>query len=197
MNVARPIRKEEYEVFRKELYIYKDGAESASRYAVSLDEDPTLRPKDLSKKLAEVQANKDRLVVMLNRAILNDAYWKTISKRIEARFESETNKAYLDEQVKSLKNQELRQGQASVFAAKAVVDALFDGKGVYEDQTALVYRNWQDALAFLGETKNIYESVDKTSFLLALQLKSVMVNMRISGDPSEDAPTEQQVSVGR
>ena len=196
MNVARPIKKEEYDAFRKELYIYKDGAESASRYAVSLDEDPTLRPRDLSKKLAEVQANKDRLVVILNRAILNDAYWKTVSKRIEARFESETNQAYLAEEVKSLKNQELRQGQASVLAAKAVIVALFEGTGTYDDQMALVYRNWQDAMAFLGEVKNLYENVDKTSYALALQLKSTMVNMKIFGDPSEDTPSETRVGIG-
>ena len=192
MNVARPIKKDEYDAFRKEMYVYKDGAESASRYAIQLDADPTMKPKDMSKKLAEVQANKDRLVVILNRAILNDAYWKTVSKRLEARFESETNQAYLDEQVKALKNQELRQGQASIIAAEKTVKALnlFDGKGTYVEQTSFVHSQWQDSIAFLGEVKNIYENVDKTSFLLALQLKSIMVSMKIFGDPSEDAPSE-------
>ena len=65
--------------------------------------------------------------------------------------------------------------QHRVVAREQVLN-LFDGKGTYVEQTSFVHSQWQDSIAFLGEVKNIYENVDKTSFLLALQLKSIMVS---------------------
>ena len=197
MNVARPVKKEEYDAFRKEVYSFKDGVETSCNFTVSMDADPTLQPKNLTANLAEVQAKKDRLVVVLNRAILNESYWRTVAKRIESKYESETSKAFLEQNVRELKNQELRQGQASIMAADAVVRALFDGKGNYDEHMALIYRNLQDAIAFSSEVKNIYENLDHASRNLAVQLKSVMVNARVYGDPSGDEPSETRLVAER
>lgn len=184
MNVARPIVKTEYDVFRRELYNFDGDNETTCRFDVSLDEDPTLRPKNLTEKIAQTQAGKDRVVVILNRAILNEAYWKTIIKRIDSRMESEIAKAYLDPSMKELKNQELRQGQATNIAEMAVVANLFGGKSTYDEQMASIHKNAQDAIAFLAEVKNLFDNLDSRSMALAVQLKSVMVNAKVYGDPS-------------
>lgn len=181
MNVARPIRKEEYEAFRSELYEIVGGKESACRFTVAMDEDPTLKPKNLTEKIARTQACKDRVVVIFNRAILNEAYWRTLIKRVDARLESETAKAYLDPAVRELKNQELRQGQATTIAEAAVLQGLFEGKGTYDSQTALIHKNAQDAIAFLSEVKNLYDNLSDTAVALAVQLKSVMVSAKVYG----------------
>lgn len=184
MNVARPIVKSEYEAFRSELYDASGGSEKSCNFTVALDEDPTLRPKRMTEKMAQTQAAKDRVVVILNRAILNEAYWKTLVKRVDARLESEVARAYLDPSMKELKNQELRQGQATVIAEAAVLKGLFQGEGTFDSQSALIHRNAQDAIAFLSEVKNIYDNLSDTAVALAVQLKSVMVNAKVYGDPS-------------
>jgi hypothetical protein len=184
MNVARPIVKKEYDAFRAEIYEIVNGVESVCRFTVPMDADPTLRPKNLTEKMAQTQACKDRMVVILNRAILNEAYWKTVIKRVDARFESEIARAYLDPSMKELKNQELRSGQATSIAEEAVLKFLFDNKGTYDEQTALIHKNAQDAVAFLSEVKNIYDNLSDTAVALAVQLKSVMVNAKVYGDPS-------------
>lgn len=197
MNVARPILKSEYEAFRTELYNVTGGSERSCNFTVALDEDPTLRPKNLTEKMAKTQACKDRVVVILNRAILNESYWKSLTKRIDARFESETAKAYLDPSMKELKNQELRQGQATSIAEAAVLAGLFEGKGTYDSQTALIHKNAQDAVAFLSEVKNIYDNLGDTAVALAVQLKSVMVNAKVYGDPSGEIDQTHALSAGR
>lgn len=198
MNVARPIVKKEYDAFRAELYEVINGAEASCRFSVGMDEDPTLQPKKLTEKISRVQGSKDRVVVILNRAILNEAYWKTVIKRIESRLESEIAKAYLDPSVRELKNQELRGGQATSMAEGAVLSGLFDGKGTYDEQTTLIRKNAQDAIAFLSEVKNIYDNLGDTAVALAVQLKSVMVNAKVYGDPSGDLePVPGRIQVGR
>jgi hypothetical protein len=196
MNVARPILKKEYEVFRAELYEVTNGAESACKFAVALDADPTLRPKNLTEKIAQVQACKDRMVVILNRAILNESYWKTILKRVDARLESEIAKAYLEPSVKELKNQELRSGQATAIAEGVVLAKLFDNKATYDEQMALIHKNAQDAIAFLSEVKNIYDNMGDAAVALAVQLKSVMVNMKVFGDPSGEIDQRAGIRTG-
>lgn len=184
MNVSRPITKPEYDAFRSELYNIKDGVEQTCRYTVDMDADPTMRPKNLTEKIKQVQGCKDRMVVVLNRAILNESYWKTVIKRVDARFESEVAKAYLDPSMKELKNQELRQGQSTRIAEAAVLEGLFGGKGTYDEQMSLIHKNAQDAIAFLSEAKNIYDNLSDTAIALSVQLKSVMVNAKVYGDPT-------------
>lgn len=198
MNVARPIMKQEYDAFRDQLYNIKDGVESTGKFVVAMDADPTLRPKNMTEKMAQVQAFKDRMVVILNRAVKNEAYWKTVLKRVDARLKSEIAKAYLDSSMKELKNQELRQGQATTIAETAVLNGLFGGKGTYDEQTALINKNAQDAVAFLAECKNIYDNLSDTAIALSVQLKSVMVNAKVYGDPTGMLdPREGQLEVGR
>jgi hypothetical protein len=184
MNVARPILKTEYEAFRAEMYTIKDGAEVSCRFTVGLDADPTMRPKNMTEKMAETQSRKDRMLVILNRAVLNEAYWKTVIKRVDARLESEIARAYLDPSMKELKNQELRSGNATVIAEKAVLANLFGDKGTYDEQMTTIYRNAQDGIAFLAECKNIFDNLSDTSIALSVQLKSVMVNAKVYGDPA-------------
>jgi hypothetical protein len=196
MNVARPILKKEYDAFQSQLYNIKDGVEETCKFVVAMDADPTLRPKNMTEKMSHVQAFKDRMVVILNRAVKNEAYWKTVLKRVDARLESEIAKAYLDPSMKELKNQELRQGQATTIAEASVLASLFDGKGTYDEQMALIHKNAQDAVAFLSETKNIYDNLSDTSIALSVQLKSVMVNAKVYGDPSGNLdPREGQLEV--
>jgi hypothetical protein len=197
MNVARPVLKKEYEAFRSELYEIKDGAEGVCKFTVALDEDPTMRPKNMTEKLAHVQACKDRMIMILNRAILGEAYWKTVTKRVAARLESEIARAYLDPSMKELKNQELRSGQATVIAEEKVLAGLFEGKGTYDEQTTLIHKNAQDAVAFLAEVKNIYDNLNDTSIALAVQLKSVMVNAKVYGDPTGDLEPTGRAGIGR
>jgi len=195
MNVARPIAKTEYSAFRAEMYDVVNGAETACRFTVPLDADPTMRPKNLTEKISKVQSCKDRVIVILNRAILNEAYWKTVIKRVDARFESEIAKAYLDPGMKEHKNQELRSGHATTIAEAAVLASLFEGKSTYDEQTALIHKNAQDAVSFLAEVKNIYDNLGDAAVALAVQLKSVMVNAKVYGDPSgELEPSPRQLA---
>ena len=198
MNVARPILKTEYEAFRAEMYTIKDGAEQSCNFTVGLDADPTLRPKEMTDKMSRTQAKKDRMLVILNRAVLNESYWKTVIKRVDARLESEIARAYLDPSMKELKNQELRSGNATVIAEGAVLKGLFADKGSYDEQTTLIHRNAQDAIAFLSECKNIFDNLSDTAIALSVQLKSVMVSTRTSGDPAGDLePIPGRLQVGR
>ena len=198
MNVARPILKAEYDAFRSEMYTIKDGAEYSCNFTVGLDADPTMKPKDLSEKIARTQAKKDRMLVIINRAVLNESYWKTVIKRVDAKLESEIARAYLDPSMKELKNQELRQGNATVIAEAAVLNGLFGGKGSYDEQTTLIHRNAQDAVSFLSECKNIFDNLSDTAIALSVQLKSSMVVTKVSGDPSGDLePIPGRLQVGR
>lgn len=184
MNVARPITKDEYALFRSEMYTIKDGAEVSCNFTVGLDADPTMRPKNMTEKMAETQSRKDRMLVILNRAVLNEAYWTAVNKRVNARLKSEEARAFLDPSMKELKNQELRSGNATVIAEKAVLTGLFGGKGNYDEQISLIQKNAQDAIAFMSECKNIFDNLSDTSIALSVQLKSVMVNAKVYGDPT-------------
>ena len=197
MNVARPIKPSEYETFRKELYCMTDGKETGINFTVPLDEDPGMDPKGIGSKLAKTQAFKDRVLLVLNRAILCESYWRTVHRRVESKYEAENQRAMLSEEVGRAKNQDSRKAEATKIADAAVVEALFGGEGKFEDQCSAVVKNLSDAIAFMNEVKNIYENLDDTAKNLAVQLKSVMVNARVYGDPSGDPSREEALSVSR
>ena len=197
MNVARPIKPTEYEAFRKELYAMSNGQETSINFSVPLDEDPGQDPKSIGSKLAKVQAFNDRVLVMLNRSILCEAYWRTVHRRVESKYEAETQRAMLSEDVVKAKNQDCRKAEATKIADAAVVTALFGGEGKFEDQCSAVVKNLSDAIAFMNEVKNIYENLEHTARNLAVQLKSVMVNAKVYGDPTGDPSREEALSVAR
>jgi hypothetical protein len=202
MNVARPIKTEEYKKFREELYEFQNGAESKPRFAVSLDSDPTMKPKAISEKLAEIQAYKDRALVIYNRAILCEAYWRTVMRRIEAKHKGETKRAALLEEVRKGKSADIRVAEAERIANEAVVKELFKDKKdengdviEYDAHFSKVASHLADAGAFMVEMKHIYENLDETSKNIMVQLKSVMVNVKVYGDPKETDPVDKSVRV--
>lgn len=185
-EVLKPINPEEYESFYRELYSKSDGGIVFSQFRVALDKDPSLNPKALNEKLAQVQSLKDRLVVILNRAVKNEQYWKTVSNRLENRYESEKQRAYLLPDVKKEKNAEGRTAMATDVAKKNIITQSFRGEGLYENKVAEMDIKHAESIAFLSEVKNIYENLDAANMGLAVQLKSIMANMRIYGGPQLD-----------
>jgi hypothetical protein len=185
MNVAKPITPKEYEDFRAELYEIVEGKESSTRFAVALDSDPSLRPKGINEKLSVVQGNKDRLMVIYNRAILNESYWKTKLKQAESKYEAEFQRAMLSDEAKTGKNGEIRNATATSMASASVVQSLFSGEGVYEDNMAKVSIRLADAIAFFKSVQNIYDNLNSTDMNLARQLKSIMVNTKVYGDHAD------------
>ena len=125
MNVARPIKKEEYDLFRKELYEFKDGREVGVTFSVGLDADPSSNPKAIAEKLAHVQGFKDRALMILNRAVLGESFRKSAVKCIEAKYEAETRRAMLNENVAKAKNQEMRGAEASKIAEAIIVKEVY------------------------------------------------------------------------
>jgi len=183
MNVAKPLKPSEYEAYRKELYSFQGGAEGNMAQSVSLDTDPSVNPKGINEKLSLVQAMKDRVMMILNRAILAEAYWKTVSKRLDATFDSEYQRAMILHG-KSAGNAEMRKATATGEAQKGVVSKLFGDEGDYDQQHSMVQRNHADATAFLKEVQNIYDNLDSTDQNLSRQLKSVQVNAKVYGEDS-------------
>jgi hypothetical protein len=181
VNVLQPIALEEYERFYQELYMERDGV-IMSQFRVPLDSDPSMNPKGINTKLALVQALKDRLVVILNRAIRNESYWRALSKKVEGRHEAEVQRAMLTEKVKTSGNADSRKAMSANDAADTVLKDLFKGEGKLEEHVASINKKHSEAIAFLSEVKNLYENIDSSSMNLAVQLKSVMVNTKIYGD---------------
>lgn len=190
MNAAKPIRPEEYKSFHDELYEFnKQFGRDTIRYEVPLDPDPTLQPKSINEKLARVQAFKDRVVAILNRAILSESYWKAALTRLDSRLEAEYNRAMVTEEVRGAKSAELRQALATGAAKVKVAQALLgdslgeqaqpDPRPVFDDRRAAAATNHADALAFLKEVQNIYDNLHSTDQNLSRQLKSVMVNAKV------------------
>ena len=196
MNVSKPIKKEEYELFRKELYTFKDGRELGVTFSVGLDADPSSNPKAIAEKLAHVQGFKDRALMILNRAVLGESFRKSAVKCIEAKYEAEVRRAMLNENVAKAKNQEMRGAEASKIAEAIIVKEVFNGEGKYEDYFNELTKNLADATAFLHEVQNIYDNLDDTSRSIMVQLKSVMVNIKVYGD-GEMQDIDQSLKVSR
>jgi hypothetical protein len=197
MNVAKPILPKEYEELRRELYSARDGRE-CGRFEVCLDKDPTLQPKNLNAKLQEVQSYKNRVVVILNKAVRSEAYWKTALAKVKAKFDACTYRASATDEVKAGKSQDIRESLSKSVASAMIVAELFEGKGAYEDHMAGIVANHADANAFLVEVQNIYDNLHSTDQNLSRQLKSVIVNTRLYGEMGDDAPAEndQRVRIG-
>ena len=78
----------------------------------------------------------------------------------------------------------------SKMAAKAAAMAKAAGKEPPKDLDGLEYGDYYNSInkkhakaqSFLSEIRNIYDNMDSCSMALTVQLKSVMVNARISGD---------------
>jgi hypothetical protein len=181
MNLRKPISAEEYEAFYRELYSSGDGGLVFSQFRVPLDSDPSLNPKGMNEKIAKVQGLKDRLVVIMNRALKSKAYWDTAIKKVAAKYEAEFQRAML-EVAKLHSNAEMRKAAASDIACRAIVSDVFQNEGKYEDQLSAVNKKLAESIAFYSEVKNIYDNLDASSMNLAVQLKSVMVNARLAGE---------------
>jgi hypothetical protein len=181
MNLMKPISAEEYEAFYRELYSTSDGGLVFSQFRVPLDSDPSLNPKGMNEKIAKVQGLKDRLVVIMNRALKSKAYWDTAVKKVAAKYEAEFQRAMLDV-AKQHSNAEMRKAAASDIACRTIVADVFRNEGKYEDQLSAINKKLAEAIAFYSEVKNIYDNLDASSMNLAVQLKSVMVNARIGGE---------------
>lgn len=181
MNLMKPISAEEYEAFYRELYSSGDGGLVFSQFRVPLDSDPSLNPKGMNEKIAKVQGLKDRLVVIMNRALKSKAYWDTAVKKVAAKYEAEFQRAML-EVASHHSNAEMRKAAAGDIACRTIVAEVFKSEGKYEDQVAAINKKLAESIAFYSEVKNIYDNLDASSMNLAVQLKSVMVNARIGGE---------------
>jgi hypothetical protein len=166
---------------------------------VLLDNDPTLTPKNLTEKLARVQGYKDRVVGILNRAILAESYWKAAMGKVDAKFEAAKVSAAVSEEVRAAKNAETREAMACVAAAKKVLTEVFGDKGSYEDQRVFIATNHADAHAFYREVENIYENLQSAGMNLALQIKSVMISTKVfsGSEIGEISEQEASLSVGK
>ena len=180
-DVLRPITPDEHDAFYREIYSSGEGGLVFPQFRVPLDTDPTLNPKGINEKIAKVQSLKDRLCVIYNRAIKNKSYWDTITKKLEARFESEYQRAMLLETVRKAGNAEMRVAAATEEAKLQVVNKVFKGDGNYDSKMAEISHKHAEAVSFFSEVKNLYENLDGSSMNLAIQLKSVMLNARIYG----------------
>lgn len=182
-EVLTPLTAEEYRTLYAEIYSSTQGTGLLkSNFRVEMDNDPTLNPKGINEKLSKVQALKDRLVVIYNKAIKNKSYHDTLLKGLTSDFEAEYQRAMLSEDVRKAGNAEMRVAKATEEAKKAMVKNKFKEVGTYEQNMVSRLTRQAEANAFFSEIKNVYENLDSTSMNLAVQLKSVMINARIYGE---------------
>ena len=195
MNAAKPINAEEYKAFYNELYT--DGK---SAYSVDLAADPTADPRKLNGQLERVQSYKNRVLPILNRAVANELYWKTVVKKLETRVDMAENQAMVTETVKAEKSAELRKASAKNAAGDKVVASVFEGRGAYVDHICLAEERHADSLSFLLEVKNIYENLNSTDMNLARQQRNILICAKLYGDadkiPDTDQPNELAVAPG-
>ena len=178
MNVARPITAEEYAAFNKEL--------SEIGYSVPLDDDPTIDPKGLNAKFKLVQGYKDRVLILLNRAIKAEAYWKAMMKKVEMFRVAEYSKAMVTEEVKKGGSEKTRDAMATNLSDTSMNTRLFQGKGTFQEHVAQLQYQHTDAVTFQNELQNIFDNLESTASNLSRQLKSVIVNTRLYSELGED-----------
>lgn len=196
MHSAKPIQPAEYATFRTELYQFdKTLGREGLKYEVSLDADPTLSPKNLTEKLSRVQAYKDRVVAILNRGILAEAYWKAALSKLDTKFDSAFTQAMITAEVREAKSAEVRKALAEKLAGDKVVEDLFEKKGDYSGHRIAISTHHADAQSFLREVENIYDNLHSTDMNLGRQLKSVMINAKVYDAP-EELPASQARRVG-
>lgn len=202
MNAAKPIQSKEYESFRKELYVVDKAGQEAAQYVVQLALDPGQNPGKQNERVQKVQSFKDRTMVILNRSILAEAYWKSIVTRIKLRYDAEYNRAFVeisradDKNDKALKTVDGRKAMACDTAGQKVVEAL-KKSGTYEDNLTQAMGHQADAFAFLQEVKTIYSNLQDTSMALAQQTKNTMVDRGIgAGAGSGGGGDREAVGVG-
>jgi hypothetical protein len=181
MDAARPITSDEYKAFREELYkTRQDASREVVAYHVDLDSDPTMQPKNISAKLARVQSFKERMVVILNRAILAEAFWKTAVGKIEAKFKAELSRALASEEIrKAGGSADSREAMASVAAERSVVAEIFNGQGKLEDHMLSARSRLADASAFHSEVQNLFDNLDSAETSLAVQQKNTVLSLRL------------------
>ena len=193
MDDNQAITEAEYSAYYKEIYVAEvSGGPTVSRYRVPLDKDPSIDPMAINRKLSEVQAYKDRLVVILNHAIRNKSHRETILKAFEAKFEDEVNEALTSDSVKNSGNAGIQRAVALRQASKAIETEITEkaktagtpitGEVKCGVRLANYHRGLARAVAFLAEVKNLYENLDASSMALALQLKSLLLNARVYGE---------------
>lgn len=197
MNAARPISAEEYKSFRSELYqLRKDSSREDMAYNVKLDEDPSRTPLNISMNLSKVQGFLERTAVILNRAILATAYWKSIVDKVELKWDAEFNRAMVDPvTTKAASNAEGRKAFASVKASEEVVK-LYKWMGKdeggnpiparYEDQLSQIKTNYVDALSFKDEIENIWKVLETAGTSLAVQQKNSVYSRSLQGSGREE-----------
>jgi len=195
-KTLRPIRKEEFEAFRKELYEVREGSREFVKPAVELDRDAVDKPKGIAEKLAEVQAHKNRVLVILNRSVSNEGFWESMIDKLDDSHKAVGKQALLTDAVRGAKSAELREAMANDLANKEVARVLLKHEPESGDvkveipffvsQRSIVAKNLAEAIAFKMEVKNIYDNLDDTSRNLAVQLKAVMVALKIGGDPTDE-----------
>lgn len=198
-KILTPISDTEYQTYLSELYEKQADGTLKLKFTVELDEDPSVKPLSISEKLAKVQALKDRLVVILNRALNNKTYWDSIVEKIDNFLESKKAEILsTDPEVQSAKNSELRNSLAEIKAKELISNAIFNGAG-FDKKMGEIRLKSNEANAFYNEVKNIYTNLDDKSMALAIQTKIVIVKARLEGvvnleDPNLITKTENNVS---
>lgn len=198
-KILNPISDEEYQMYLNELYEKQPDGSMKLRFTVDLLEDPSVRPVGISEKLAKVQALKDRLIVILNRALNNKTYWDNVVEKIDTFLESKKAEILsIDPEVQSAKNSELRNSLAEM-KAKAVISSSIFNNVDFDKKMGEIRLRASEANAFYNEVKNIYTNLDDKSMALAIQTKIIIIKARLEGaigleDPNLITKKEDSVS---
>lgn len=198
MNAAKPITAAEYQQFFAELY--KEGK---SAYSVDLAADPSVDPRKLNGQIERVQAYKNRVLPILNRAVANEAYWKSAVRKLETRVDMAEHQAMVTDAVRAEKNAESRKASAKIEAGKSVLAKVSaeSGRAATGEFIELLIgaeERHADALSFLIEVKNIYENLDSTDMNLARQQRNILICAKLyseAGQIHDDANQPNQLAV--
>ena len=195
MNVGKPLKREDYEKFYKELYREDPNTKQwVVSYSVALDADPTVNIKALSNKLSKVQMFKDRVLFIFNEALKNESFWNHNTKKLEDLLEAEEGRQILTETVSKGKSADTRVAMAHELAVKSLVDNKLKG-APYDDKLAFAKESWADAKAFLKEVENIYENLNSTDQNLVRQIKTIMIVAKVNSGGLDEDPDNVRASV--
>lgn len=174
----KPIPENSINNIYKELYDRDENNKIICKYAVHLDEDPSIHPKSLSEKIAQTQTYKNRVIVLLNIAISNKQYWDTMLKNLDTLYNtvySEEMSKITDKVSVDIKKSMAETNAYITLAARLNIDNYV---GHYNE----VVRKHSEAVSLYTEIKNIYDNLNETSVNLAIQLKSMMLNAKVYGN---------------
>ncbi len=180
--ILKPISDEEYISFINELYENSRDGSRQVRFTVQLPEDPSVNPLELNSKLSKVQSLKDRLVVIMNRGLVNKSYWDATVSRVQGLLETEiASQLISNPDVKAAKNSDARNSMAEIYAKQKLHPILFVKYSSFDDGFSALTTKQAEANAFYNEVKNIYSNLDDKSMALAVQLKTIILNARLNG----------------